>query len=155
MDEFIKYLNLEPMSGEDLKRLSPLKLAYLGDAIFGSYIRTYLMITMATKVNDLHRRTTDFVKASAQAQIFQHVEPLLTEAERSIMMRGRNQKTKTVAKNAAIGDYRQATGFEALIGYLALNHQQDRLHEIIKIAIRLIESNPSKATQKQEKGKVL
>lgn len=142
MNDFLKELNLEPLSEEAIRTLSPLKLAFLGDAIYDAHIRYYLTMTRDIKVNDLHRVTTTYVKASAQARLFKHFLPILTDAEKSMMMRGRNQKTKTVAKNATISDYRSATGFETLIGFLAISQNQQRLNTLLKLAIDIIE-NPS------------
>lgn len=127
------------MSSEALRRMSPLKLAYLGDAVYDMHVRYYLTLTLDIKVNELHKTATRYVKASAQAMIFHAVQGLLSEDEKSIMLRGRNQKTKTVAKNATVTDYRSATGFETLIGYLALSQQHERLHEIIRFAIDVVE----------------
>lgn len=139
MDDFIKGLNLEPLSEEAIRSLSPLKLAFLGDAVYDAHIRLYLTMTRDMKVNDMHKAATTYVKASAQARLFKHFLPILSETEKSYMMRGRNQKTKTVAKNATIADYRSATGFETLIGYLAVSQNATRLNALLKMAIEIIE----------------
>jgi len=152
MDDFIRNMHLKPLSEEALKSLSPLKLAFLGDSVYDAHVRYYLTLTRDIKVNDLHRLATTYVKASAQARLFKHFLPILSDTERSIMLRGRNQKTKTVAKNATISDYRSATGFEALIGYLALNHDQKRLNDVLKLAIELVE-DPSRELPKQDNVK--
>lgn len=149
IDDFLKQLHIDGLSDEAIRKLSPLQLAFLGDAIYDAHIRYYLMHTQARKVNDMHKRATDYVKASAQSKLFKRLQPLLSDVELGIMMRGRNHKTKTVAKNATIADYRQATGFEALIGYLSLLEDKSRLNELLKIAIEVIE-NPEKESAPTE-----
>ena len=75
------------------------------------------------------------VKAAAQAELVHKIEPLLTEEERGVYKRGRNAKSYTMAKNASVTDYRHATGFEALVGYLYLNHQFERILELVQIGL--------------------
>ena len=88
-----------------------------------------------TQVNKLHQRASKLVKASAQSEIIEKLKPYLTEEETGIFKRGRNAKSFTMAKNASMSDYRRATGFEALMGYLYLTEQWDRMLELIKIGI--------------------
>jgi len=85
--------------------------------------------------NDLHKRTTRYVKAEAQAQMIMALQEELTEEEMAVFKRGRNAKAYTSAKNASIGDYRKATGFEALIGFLYLTEQTDRVLYLVKRGI--------------------
>jgi ribonuclease-3 family protein len=88
-----------------------------------------------TRAGLLHRQTSQMVKAEAQSKMMELLLPVLTEAEESVYRRGRNAKSPTSAKNASIQDYRRATGFEALMGYLYLSDQTDRLLELVKLAL--------------------
>ena len=109
------------MNRTELITMSPLVLAYLGDTVFESHIREYLITkNINKKVNDLHKSAVKYVNAKAQATIIHNIENQLTEDELRIYKRGRNQKSHTSPKNADIIDYKHATGFEALIGYLYL-----------------------------------
>lgn len=130
------------MDKSELITLSPLVLAYLGDTVYESYIREHLIRqNNQRKVNDLHKRAIKYVKAKAQADIIHEIEKDLTDEERRIYKRGRNQKSNTSPKNADIIDYKHATGFEALIGYLYLNNESDRLKYIIEKGIEIIEKS--------------
>ncbi|MDO4799717.1 MAG: ribonuclease III domain-containing protein [Bacillota bacterium] len=120
------------------KPMSPLKLAFLGDAVFEQYVRHHLVVKLDVNTHELARFATRFVKARAQFQILMDLEPQLTEEERDIVRRGRNQKPKTVPKNAVVAEYRYATGYEALIGYLFLSGQNERLQELIDHAIGFV-----------------
>lgn len=111
------------MEKTELVTMSPLVLAYLGDTVYETYIREYLIRqNTQRKVNDLHKLAIKYVKAKAQATIIHEIEIELTEEESKIYKRGRNQKSNTSPKNADIIDYKHATGFEALVGYLYLNN---------------------------------
>ena len=112
-DQIKEKLNLREI---DANLLSPLVLAYIGDAIYEVVIRTKIISDTDTTVNKLHLMSTKLVKAHAQAEIVKSLE--LTEEEEKIYKRGRNAKSYTKAKNATLQDYRNATGFEALMGYL-------------------------------------
>jgi len=114
----------------DVEFLSPLALAYVGDAVFDLFIRTKL-VGSGKKVKDLHKEATGFVKASAQASILKQIEPDLTSKERDIVRYARNAKVNSIPKNADISDYHYSTGFEALLGYLYLSNQEVRLEEIL------------------------
>ncbi|WP_102834449.1 Mini-ribonuclease 3 [Clostridioides difficile] len=128
------------MEKTELVTMSPLVLAYLGDTVYETYIREYLIRqNTQRKVNDLHKLAIKYVKAKAQATIIHEIEIELTEEESKIYKRGRNQKSKTSPKNADIIDYKHATGFEALVGYLYLNNEIERLQYIINKGIKIIE----------------
>ena len=128
------------MDKSELLTISPLVLAYLGDTVYESYVREYLIRKNITKkVNDLHKSAIKYVNAKAQATIIHEIENELTEDEERIYKRGRNQKSHTSPKNADIIDYKHATGFEALIGYLYLNEESDRLKYIISKGLEIIE----------------
>ena len=120
------------LTPQDIKTYSPLTLAYLGDAVYELVIRTMLVEKANMQVNKLHQKASSHVKASAQKEMIFAVLELLTEEEMSVYKRGRNAKSFTAAKNATIGDYRIATGFEALIGYLYLCGKMDRILELVK-----------------------
>ena len=120
---------------QDIKTYSPLTLAYLGDAVYDVIIRTMLVEKANMQVNKLHQKASSYVKAEAQKEMFFAIEKELTEEELGIYKRGRNAKSFTSAKNASIGDYRIATGFEALIGYLYLLGKMERILELVKIGI--------------------
>lgn len=130
------------MNENKLITMSPLVLAYLGDTVYESYIREYLITkNINKKVNDLHKTAIKYVKAKAQATIIHELENELTEEETRIYKRGRNQKSHTKAKNADIVDYKCATGFESLIGYLYLSKDIERLEYIVYKGIEIIENS--------------
>ena len=111
----------------DARMYSPLVLAYIGDAVYEILIRTKVVNGGNVQVNKLHRRSAELVKAASQAKIIMALEEELTEEEHSVYKRGRNAKSASMAKNASMMDYRMATGFEALVGYLYLSEQYERL----------------------------
>ncbi|HHY82526.1 MAG TPA: Mini-ribonuclease 3 [Clostridiales bacterium] len=111
--------------------MHPLVLAYLGDTVYDLFVRTYLIHTNDVSVHQLHLKSVSFVKAGSQSKSLHEIDNLLTEDEKYIVRRGRNAKSGTVPKNADVVEYRQATGFESLIGYLYLTHQEERLCEIL------------------------
>lgn len=132
------------LENTDIRTYSPLTLAYIGDGIYELIIRTILVEKGNTQVNKLHQRASRLVKASAQSQMIQTLTPHLTEEELSVFRRGRNAKSFTMAKNASMSDYRRATGFEALMGYLYLTEQWERMLELIRIGIQEGEQNGEK-----------
>ena len=119
----------------DIRTYSPLTLAYIGDGIYDLIIRTMVVERGNARVNQLHKTVSGMVKASAQADMIRKMEPFLTEEEMGVYKRGRNAKSYTKAKNASVTEYRHATGFEALMGYLYLTHQIDRILELVKIGL--------------------
>lgn len=124
---------------QDTNLLSPLNLAYIGDAIYEVVIRTIVLEEGNAPVNKLNAKARELVKAKSQAVFMQRLlsANLLTQKELSIYKRGRNAKSNTSAKNASLQDYHTATGFEALLGYFYLEGQMERLLEIVKQAIEL------------------
>ena len=118
---------------EDVNQMSPLTWAYVGDCVYELYIRTKLVDTTKLKPHELHIKSVKYVKAKAQAETLKKLETILTEEEKEIVRRGRNTQTHHIAKNASMQDYMYATAFEALIGYLYLTKQDDRLSEIMKM----------------------
>ena len=130
------------MENINLSTISPLVLAYLGDTVYESYIREYLINKNPNKkVNDLHKTAIKYVKAKAQAKVILEIEETLTEEEHRVYKRGRNQKSHTTPKNADTIDYKNATGFEALVGYLNIKKDYERLNYIIKKAIEITEAD--------------
>ena len=119
----------------DIRTYSPLALAYIGDGVFDLVIRTVVVGRGNTNANALHRRTSHIVKAHTQANMIEELLPELTEEEKAVYRRGRNANSPTMAKNATMSDYRKATGFEALVGYLYLMDEFDRILFLIKKAL--------------------
>jgi len=125
-------------TNKDARLLNPLVLAFIGDAIYEVFIRTYLVdINRDMLVHKLHVKTISFVKAHAQSDFMKGLEAGLTEEELYFYKRGRNAKSGTVPKNADVQEYRIATGFEALIGYLYITEQNERLNSIFNEILKL------------------
>ncbi len=122
-------------SGEDIKSYSPLALAFLGDGVYDLMIRRMVMQDEHISVEELHKEKTRYVCACAQSKMMRYMQDHLTEEERSVYKHGRNVKSVSAAKNASVVDYRRATGFEALIGYLYLKKDYDRMEELVKIGL--------------------
>lgn len=125
----------------DAKQLNSLALAYMGDAVFEIYVRRHLLQSGKVKPNHLHREATRYVSAKAQAQILFRMtdEHVLTPEESSVVMRGRNAKSGTVPKNTDVQTYHYSTAFEALVGYLYLHGEEERMEELILIAFSIID----------------
>lgn len=118
---------------------NPLVLAYLGDTLYDIYVRTRLIQEHENMLaHKLHVEAIKFVKAHGQSESVAHIEDKLTEAETAAYKRGRNTKSFTVPKNADVGEYRRATGFEALLGWLYVSGQNERLHEIMEMAYNAV-----------------
>ena len=117
---------------KDVQMLSPLVWAYVGDAVYELYVRTNLVNNSNAKPHRLHLETIKYVKAKAQADTLAKIKDILTEKEKEIVRRGRNAENHHVAKNASVAEYSQATAFEALIGYLYLTKQNNRLKELLE-----------------------
>lgn len=114
--------------------LSPIVLAYVGDAVFEIYVRQMLIASSNRKPNELHRAATGYVSAAAQAKLLQRWMPLLSEEEADIVRRGRNTKSGQPPKNADTGDYRYATALECLVGYLYYQGSKERLEYLVGLA---------------------
>ena len=119
----------------NIKTLSPLVLAFIGDGVYDLVIRTIVVGKGNAPVNDLHNKSSSLVKASAQAKLYRNLKNELTDEETRIFKRGRNAKTNTQAKNASKSNYRIATGLETLIGYLYLTNNFPRILELIKMGL--------------------
>ena len=123
----------------DVRAYSPLTLAYIGDAVYDLVIRTIIVERANRAANELHKRAVKFVQAGTQAAMITALQDVLTEDEEAVFKRGRNAKSNTSAKNASITDYRKATGFEALIGFLYLTDRTDRLLYLVKEGIERVD----------------
>lgn len=118
-----------------VKQLSPLALAFVGDAVFDLIVRTTTVMEGNRPVDKLNRDKVRVVNAAAQAALAQRIEPLLTEEEKSVFRRGKNAKIHTSAKNQTLADYHKATGLEAVCGYLYLIGENSRLTELIRAGL--------------------
>lgn len=138
MEEILDYL-LKPFNIErkEAKEFSPLVLAYIGDAVYELIIRSVLVSMGNRPVNKLNKDATSLVKAGAQSEIVKLISDNLSEEEYTVFKRGRNSSPHTMAKNASMTDYKYATGFEALIGFLYLDNRCDRALELVKLGIDL------------------
>ncbi len=119
-------------AGQDIRTYSPLTLAYIGDCIFDVIVRSVIVLRGNRAVNAMHQAASRIVKAQAQARMVEALYGELTEEEQEIYKRGKNAKSHTSAKNASLGDYHKATGYEALIGYLYLTGQMERVLFLVK-----------------------
>ena len=126
------------MKKEEVLQYSSLVLAYMGDAVYEKSIREYVVKQGVCKNGALHKKSIKYVSANGQSYAVKILEEKLTEDELDVVRRGRNANPHSSAKNADIVDYKYATGFEALIGYLYLTEQLDRMEEIINMTIEII-----------------
>ena len=122
----------------DMRMYSSLALAYIGDAVFDLIIRSVVVGRGNKRADVLHQRTSQIVKAHTQAKMIEQLLPGLTEEEKNIYRRGRNANSPTMAKNATVSDYRKATGFEALIGYLYLTDEFERILALVLEGLKQI-----------------
>ena len=130
--EFDTYMQeIFQMKEVDIKEYSPLTLAYIGDCIYDLIIKSLVI----RQVQKLHQKTSSYVQASAQSKMMRTMQEHLTEEEHAVYKRGRNAKSVSPAKNQSITDYRRATGFEALLGYLCLKKEWKRMLELVKIGL--------------------
>lgn len=134
-----KFLEEFGLKEQDIRTYSPLTLAYIGDAVFEVVVRTVLVGRKNTQPEKLHKAATKIVKAETQALMIEALKENLTEEELTIFKRGRNAKAATKAKNATMSEYRKATGFEALIGYLYLKGETERILKLIHTGTEKVE----------------
>ncbi|WEJ76227.1 Mini-ribonuclease 3 [Streptococcus suis] len=127
----------------DVKLINGIALAFEGDAVYSMYIRRHLIFKGLTKPNQLHGEANKYVSAKAQASLISALleAQLLTEKEEEIYKRGRNANSHTKAKNADVVTYRMSTGFEAVLGYLHMTEQMERLDELVDWCIEFVENN--------------
>lgn len=134
----LESLNLNQLTEPDARALSAANLAYVGDAVYDVFIRLQLVLNYSDwQINAVNKMKVSMVKASMQAKIAKCLMQELGEVELSVLKRGRNTKTQSMPKNALLSDYRYATGFEALLGYLALSGQGERLNAVLETAWQL------------------
>ncbi|MCI9248084.1 MAG: ribonuclease III [Dorea sp.] len=129
------------MREADVKEYSPLTLAYIGDSIFDLIMKSLVVNEGNQPVQKLHLRTSRFVQASAQSRMMRVLQEELTEEEHAVYKRGRNAKSVSPAKNQSVTDYRRATGFEALLGYLYLKKEWKRMLSLVKMGLESIEDD--------------
>ncbi len=126
------------LNGDDIlieaEQYSPLVLAYMGDAVYELYVRKMLVSKANTQVDKLHKSAVQIVKAEAQCEAFRKIESELTEKEIAVFKRGRNTKS-SVPKHSSVAEYRTATGLEALIGYIYLTGDTNRLDYIMNLIL--------------------
>jgi len=122
---------------KDLQEIPTVTLAYIGDAVFELMVRTYIATAGKRKIKDIHRDTVEIVKAKSQARLIKQLFGELSEEEQDIVKRGRNTKS-TPPKNANVGDYRMSTGYEALLGYLYLKGEEERLFYLFKRSLKVL-----------------
>lgn len=134
---------MEDMRPSDVDQLNALALAYMGDAVFEQAVRRHLICSGRVKPNILHRQATHFVSAKSQAMILKRMteEGFLTEVELAIMRRGRNAKSGSVPKNTDVQTYNFSSAFEAVVGWLYLKRQDERLKEMVDYAIQIAEES--------------
>ena len=120
------------LTPDELRAISAIGLAHMGDAVYETLVRTWLCVHGKATGKELHRATIALVCAQKQAELAQRVLPQMTEEELAVYKRGRNAKSYTMAKNATMKDYRKATGFEALMGYLYLKGETERLVSLVR-----------------------
>lgn len=123
------------MKEVDVHSYSPLTLAYIGDSIYDLIIKSLVINQGNRQVNKLHKETSMYVQASTQSLMMRAMQEELTEEEHAVYKRGRNAKSVSPAKNQSITDYRRATGFEALLGYLYLKKEWKRMLDLVKIGL--------------------
>lgn len=136
MEEIIKNLFLTEYKTSEIKMLNPLVLAFVGDTFFSFYIKTKRLDLFKNKVNALNTNSCKLVNAHSQRDFLFKIADTLTEDEKDIVMRARNTNIHSRAKNFSIEEYRHATAFEALIGYLYLTNNLTRLNEILNSCFR-------------------
>lgn len=116
---------------ERAKNLSPVTLAFLGDAVYSLYVREKLVLSADLKAGQMQNLTSKQVSAHGQSELLERLIPLFTEEESDVYRRGRNAKKPTKSKNASVAEYNRSTGFEAVIGYLYLTGQYERIEELL------------------------
>lgn len=128
------------MQEVDIKTYSPLALAYIGDCIFDLIIKSLVLNQGNKQVQKMHKGTSRIVQASAQSLMMREIQKHLTEEEHLVYKRGRNTKTVSPARNQSLTDYRRATGFESLLGYLYLKKEWKRMLDLVKIGLDSLET---------------
>ena len=141
MKEFLDFVtaNKDFISLKDSKDRSSLVFAFVGDAVFSLFVRTYLADISTAKAGVLHTSASKFVRASYQKMLLEQIENVLTPEESSVVTTARNAKTNNIAKHSNLEEYKKSTSFEALLGFLYLTNQNDRLYQILEMCKSQIE----------------
>ena len=130
------FTNLKNLTVQEAKNLNPQVLAFVGDSVYTLFVRTMLAEKFDVKSGKLHTLANEYVKAGGQSDALEKILEILTEEELAIFKRARNYKTHSVAKNANVIDYKRATGFEAVVGYIYLIGNYERLNQILTLCIK-------------------
>ncbi len=141
MKDFLQNLGVDDEIIKDSRRISPLVLAYVGDAVYEWYIRGYLVAKKRGKVYDFHKSAIKYVKASGQAYALKQIQDMLSDDEKAIVRRARNQKPNSVPKYATLVDYTHATALEALLGHYMIEDNIKRIEEIMQLVIEVINNS--------------
>ncbi len=136
MDKINISFDLNTINDKQINEINPQSLAFVGDAVYTLFVRSYFCEHDKVKSRVLHKKVIDFVKAPAQSQALDIIMDTLTEYEKDIVRRARNTKVNSMAKHAKMIEYKKSTGFEALLGYLYLTGQNDRLNQILHQAVQ-------------------
>lgn len=144
MEKDITALLEATLAPEAARALPPVVLAWIGDGVFTDAVRKYLALTVHAPIGALNRLSVDYVRAGAQARAVHALEAELSPAEQGVVRRGRNTASQ-VPKNASVSDYRYATGFEALLGFLALTGQHARAEMLCARAIAILKPKKSES----------
>ena len=121
------------ISEQKARNLSPVTLAFVGDAVYSLYVRERLVLSTDFGTGTLQKLTSSEVSAHGQSELLEKLQPLFTEEENDIFKRGRNAKKATRSKNASVSEYNRSTGFEAVLGYLYLTGQYQRISELLEV----------------------
>ena len=121
------------LQDDDIRAISSIGLAHMGDAVYELLVRAYLCANGKATGKGLHRATVELVRAPRQAALSEKILPLLTEEESAVFKRGRNANVHTIAHNATVAEYRQATALEALFGWLYLQNNHERINELFNV----------------------
>lgn len=120
------------ISEDRARQLSPVTLAFVGDAVYSLFVREREVITADSKLNELQKRTSQIVSAKGQNELLHRIESKFTQTEEDIYHRGRNAKKSTKSKNASVAEYNASTGLEAVLGYLYLTGQYQRISQLLE-----------------------
>ena len=126
-------MHTERLEKAKASQINPVNLAFLGDAVYSLYVREKLVQSGTGKAGDLQRASSKVVSAKGQSEFLERVLPLLTQDEEEIYKRGRNAKKATKSKSASVAEYARSTGFEAVLGYLYLTGQEERINELLSL----------------------
>ena len=130
MENEFNFFNLKNLTEKEARKENSQKLAFIGDAVYSLYVRNKVVLNNSCKTNELHKLTSNVVKACGQSEFVEDILQYLNEFEMEVYKRARNYKTANIAKNAKVNDYKRATGLEAIIGYLYLCGKIERINEI-------------------------